>query len=69
MAPSSPVQISHKKMADKGGHIDFMFLGPPYPAAGSDAGHPGFSQGRHIAGVPLDPQILYSIIYANRKFY
>ena len=25
-------------MAAKGGHIDFMFLGPPYPAAGSDAG-------------------------------
>ena len=22
-------------MAAKGGHIDFMFLGPPYPAAGS----------------------------------
>ena len=38
MAPS-PVQISHKKMAAKGGHIDFMFLAPPppYPAAGSDA--------------------------------
>ena len=39
MPPPSPVQISHKKMAAKGGHIDFMFLGPPpYPAAGSDAG-------------------------------
>ena len=25
----SPVQISHKKVAAKGGHIDFMFLGPP----------------------------------------
>ena len=37
MSPS-PVQISHKKMATKGGHIDFMFLGPPYLAAGSDAG-------------------------------
>ena len=37
-APSpSPVKISHKKMAAKGSHIDFMFLGPPYPAAGSDA--------------------------------
>ena len=24
-------------MAAKGGHIDFMFLAPPYPAAGSDA--------------------------------
>ena len=24
-------------MAAKGGHIDFMFLGPHYPAAGSDA--------------------------------
>ena len=22
-------------MATKGSHIDFMFLGPPYPAAGS----------------------------------
>ena len=29
MAPHSSVQISHKKMAAKGGHIDFMFLGPP----------------------------------------
>ena len=29
MAPASPVKISHKK----GGHIDFIFLGPPYPAA------------------------------------
>ena len=36
--PPSPVQISHKKMANKGGHIDFMFLVPlPLPAAGSDA--------------------------------
>ena len=39
--PRSPVEISHKKMAAKGGHIDFMFLGPspplPHPAAGSDA--------------------------------
>ena len=24
-----------KKMATEGGSIDFMFLGPPYPAAGS----------------------------------
>ena len=24
-------------MAAKGGHIGFMFLAPPYPAAGSDA--------------------------------
>ena len=24
-------------MAAKGGRIDFMFLGPPYPTAGSDA--------------------------------
>ena len=30
--PSNPVEISHK-----GGHIDFMFLAPPHPAAGSDA--------------------------------
>ena len=30
MAPS-PVQISHKKMAAKGGHIDFMFLAPLPP--------------------------------------
>ena len=35
--PPSPVEISHKKMAAKGGPIDFMFLGPPYPATGSDA--------------------------------
>ena len=39
MAPRyGPVKTSHKKMAAKGGRIDFMFLGPPYPAAGSDAG-------------------------------
>ena len=31
---SGPVQISHKK---DGRHIDFMFLAPPPPAAGSDA--------------------------------
>ena len=35
MAPPGPVEISHKKMATKGDRIDFMFLGPPYPAAGS----------------------------------
>ena len=28
MAPPDPVKIGHKKMAAKGGHIDFMFLGP-----------------------------------------
>ena len=32
MAPS-PVKISHKKY----GHIDFMFFGNSYPAAGSNA--------------------------------
>ena len=35
MVPPGPVKISHKKMAAKGGCIDFMFLGPPYPATGS----------------------------------
>ena len=30
-----PVKISHRKMAAFGGHIDFMFLDPSYPAAGS----------------------------------
>ena len=30
-------------MASKGVHIDFMFLGPPYPAAGSDADQPVYS--------------------------
>ena len=30
-APPGPVKISHKK----DGCLDFMFLGPPYPAAGS----------------------------------
>ena len=29
--PPGPVKISHKKMAAKSGHIDFMFLGPPLP--------------------------------------
>ena len=29
MAPPCPVKIGHKKMAAKGGRIDFMFLGPP----------------------------------------
>ena len=34
--PPGPVKIGHKKMATKGGRIDFMFLAPPpYPAAGS----------------------------------
>ena len=28
MNPTGPVKISHKKMAAKGGHIDFMFLAP-----------------------------------------
>ena len=39
-APLSPVKISHKKDGCKieGGHIDFMFLTPSPPAAGSDAG-------------------------------
>ena len=27
--PPDPVKISHKEMAAKFGHIDFMFLGPP----------------------------------------
>ena len=32
MVPSpGPVKISHKKMAGKGGRIDFMFLGAPPP--------------------------------------
>ena len=26
--PPGPVKISHKKMAAKGGRVDFMFLGP-----------------------------------------
>ena len=39
MAPG-PIKISHKKMAAKGGHIDFMFLGPPYLTAGSATGSP-----------------------------
>ena len=30
-APPDPVKISHKKMATKGGRIDFMFLAPPLP--------------------------------------
>ena len=30
-----PVKISHKNMATDGGHIDFMFLASPFPAAGS----------------------------------
>ena len=34
MALPGPVKIGHKK----DGHIDFMFLGPPYPAAGSATG-------------------------------
>ena len=29
--PPGPVKISHKKIAAKGGRIDFMFLGPPLP--------------------------------------
>ena len=33
--PPGPVNIGHKKMAADGGCIDFMFLDPPYPAAGS----------------------------------
>ena len=38
--PPRPVKISHKKMATKGGCIDFMFLAAPlYPAAGSATGH------------------------------
>ena len=36
--PPGPVEISHKKMATEGGRIDFMFLGLPYPAAGSATG-------------------------------
>ena len=51
MAPPGPVKIGHKKMATEGGRIDFMFLGPPYPAAGSatdfftliSVADPGFS--------------------------
>ena len=27
--PPGPVKIGHKKMATKGGRIDFMFLAPP----------------------------------------
>ena len=32
--PPGPIKLVIKKMAAKGGRIDFMFLGPPYPAAG-----------------------------------
>ena len=34
----APVKISYKKMAAKGGRIDFMFLGPSYPSIGSATG-------------------------------
>ena len=37
--PPGPVKISHKKMATEGGRIDFMFLEPLYPAAGSATGY------------------------------
>ena len=37
MAPPALYKQVIKKMAAKGGHIDFMFFGPPHPAAGSDA--------------------------------
>ena len=33
-----PCKNVMKKMAAKGSRIDFMFLGPPYPAAGSATG-------------------------------
>ena len=33
--PPGPVKKVIKKMAAKSGRIDFMFLGSPYPAAGS----------------------------------
>ena len=37
-----------KKMATKGGRIDFMFLGPPYPTAGSATARiPQRRMGRH----------------------
>ena len=34
-AALGPIKISHKKMAAKGGSIDFMFFAPPHPTAGS----------------------------------
>ena len=36
--PLDPVKLSHKKMATEDGRIDFMFLAPPHPAAGSATG-------------------------------
>ena len=38
--PPRPCEISHKKMAAKGGHMDFMFITPPSPhlAAGYATG-------------------------------
>ena len=38
--PHAPVKLSHRKMAPKDGHINFMFLGLPYPASGSATGGP-----------------------------
>ena len=40
-------------MAVKGGHIDFMFLGPTYPTAGSATGEGHAS----LAPNPLDPPL------------
>ena len=37
VATPIPVKITHKKMADKGSRIDFMFSAP-HPAAGSATG-------------------------------
>ena len=55
MAPPSPVKISHKKMAAKGGRIVFMFLGPPYPAAGSATARTCSRTGLHLSYMPMCP--------------
>ena len=54
-----PVKISHKKIAAKGGCIDFMFLTPPYPATGSvtDVVHEDMAMSHH----PIVP-----IIFRNQ---
>ena len=57
-------------MAAKGGRIDFMFLAPPYPAAGSATGYASYWNAFLVnINLSLQPMDLYLWIFIRDKGY
>ena len=53
-------------MAAKGGRIDFMFLGPPYPAAGSATADPTHQPTQPPIHPPMDGGASTDVESSNR---